>query len=112
MQTYTPDTWVILLFDSPEYGKIHKVFSGWRGGYTQGDSWKLSSGIKTFVSKGEFYSSLQHSGSTYNLYKQSEKLSGYQSSILAGWMEKMVNIQGRIVVIDSLNFIEGLRYDF
>ena len=112
MQTYTPDTWIILLFDSPDYGKIHKVFSGWYGGYAQGDSWKLSSGIKTFVSKGEFYSSLQDSGSIYNLYKQSEKLSGYQSSILAGWMEKMANIQGRIVVIDSLNFIEGLRYDF
>ena len=112
MQTYTPDTWVILLFDSPEYGKIHKVFSGWHGGYTQGDSWKLSSGIKTFVNEGKFYSSLQDSGRIYNLYKQSEKLSGYQSSILAGWTEKMANIQGRIVVIDSLNFIEGLRYDF
>lgn len=109
MQTYTPDTWIILLFDSPEYGKVHKVFAGWYGGYAQGDSWRLSSGIKTFVNKGEFYSSLQHSGSTYNLYKQSEKLSEYQSSISAGWMEIF---QGRIVVIDSLDFIEGLRYDF
>lgn len=112
MQTYTPDTWVILLFDSPDYGKIHKVFAGWYGGYTQGDSWKLSSGIKTFVSEGKFYSSLQESGSTYNLYKQSEKLSGYQYGILAGWREQMGNVQGRIVVVDSLDFMEGLKYDF
>lgn len=109
MQTYTPDTWVILLFDSPNYGKIHKVFAGWYGGYTQGDSWKLSSGIKTFVSEGKFYSSLQDSGSTYNLYKQSEKLSGYQYELLAGWREQMESIQGRILVVDSLDFIEGLK---
>ena len=94
MQIYTPDTWVILLLDHPDYGKIHKVFAGWYGGYAQGDSWKVSSGVKTFVSEGKFYSSLQESGSTYNLYKQSEKLSGYQYGLLAGWREQMEGIGG------------------
>lgn len=112
MQTYTPDTWVILLFDSPDYGKVHKVFAGWYGGFSHGDSWKLSSGIKTFVSEGKFYSSLQESGSTYNLYKQYERLSGCHYGLLAGWSEQMENIQGRITVVDSLDFMEGLKYDF
>lgn len=112
MNSYTPDTWVILLFDSPDCGKIHKVFAGWYGGFSQGDSWKLSSGIKTFISEGKFYSSLQESGSTYNLYKQSEKLSGYQYGLLAGWREQMENVQGRIAVVDSLDFIEEFKYDF
>lgn len=112
MNSYTPDTWVILLFDSPDYGKIHKVFAGWYGGFSQGDSWKLSSGIKTFVNEGKFYSSLQESGSTYNLYKQAEKLSGYQYGLLAGWREQMEETHGSILVVDSLDFIEGLKYDF
>ena len=112
MQTYTPDTWVILLFDYPDYGKVHKVFAGWYGGYTQGDSWKLSSGIKTFVNEGKFYSSLQESGSTYNLYKQYERLSGYQHGLLNAWREQLDEVQGSVLVVDSLDFIEGLKYDF
>lgn len=109
MNTYTPDTWVILLFDYPDYGKIHKVFAGWYGGYTQGDSWKLSSGIKTFVSEGKFYSSLQESGSTYNLYKQSEKLSGYLCVLLADWREQMEGVGGSIKVIDACEFIKEMK---
>ena len=112
MQTYEPDTWVILLFDSPDYGKFHKVFAGWYGGLSQGDSWKLSSGIKTFVNEGKFYSSLQESGSTYNLYKQAEKLSGYQHGLLNVWREQLDEVQGSVLVVDSLDFIEGLKYDF
>ena len=111
MSSYTPDTWVVLLFDYPDYGKVHKVFAGWYGGYAQGDSWKLSSGIKTFVNEGKFYSSLQESGSTYNLYKQSEKLSGYQYGLLAGWKEQMEGTEGSILVVDSLDFIEEMRHD-
>ncbi len=112
MQTYTPDTWVILLFDYPDYGKVHKVFAGWYGGYAQGDSWKLSSGIKTFVNEGKFYSSLQESGSTYNLCKQHEKLSGYQHGLLNVWREQLDEVQGSVLVVDSFDFIEGLKYDF
>ena len=106
MQTYTPDTWVILLFDSPDYGKIHKVFAGWYGGYTQGDSWKLSSGIVDFVDKEVLYSSLQDSGSTYNLYKTSEGMSGYQSVLLAGWMK---NLQEQGIILKVITVEELMK---
>ena len=109
MQTYTPDTWVILLFDSLDYGKVYKVFAGWYGGFSQGDSWKLSSGIKTFVSEGKFYSSLQESGSTYNLYKQYERLSGYQHGLLNVWREQLDEVGGSIEVIDACEFIKGMK---
>ena len=110
MQTYEPDTWVILLFDYPDYGKVHKVFAGWYGGYAQGDSWKLSSGIKTFVNEGKFYSSLQESGSTYNLYRQYERLSGYQHGLLNVWREQLEEVGGSIEVIDACEFIKEM-YD-
>ena len=110
MNTYTPDTWSILLFDSPTYGKIHKVFGGWYGGFTQGDSWMLSSGMKDLVDEGDFYSSTQESGSIYQLYKNSEKLSGYQLGILAGW-ELQLHEQGVTTKVVSpeeyIEFIKG-----
>ena len=109
MNTYAPDTWSILLFDSPTYGKIHKVFGGWYGGFTQGDSWKLSSGMKDLVDEGDFYSSLQESGSIYQLYKNSEKLSVYQLGILAGW-ELQLKEQGvTIKVVSPEEYIEFIK---
>ena len=104
MKTYTPDTWSILLFDSPTYGKIFKVFGGWYGGFTQGDSWKLSSGMKDLVDEGDFYSSMQESGSIYQLYKNSEKLSGYQLGIFAGWVEQMKEKGGSAVIVDAKGY--------
>ena len=104
MRTYTPDTWSILLFDSPTYGKIHKVFGGWYGGFTQGDSWKLSSGMKDMVDEGDFYSSLQESGSIYQLYKGSEKFSVYNLGILAGWKEQVQEQGGSVVIVDAKDY--------
>lgn len=112
MNSYTPDTWVILLFNSPSYGKIHKVFAGWYGGFAViGNYWKLSSGISTFVDEGNFYSSLQESGSTYNLHKQSEKLSVYQHLVLKELNHQMENINGSILVVHSLDFIKEMKDD-
>ena len=104
MNTHTPDTWSILLFNSPTYGKIHKVFGAWYGGFTQGESWKLSSGMKDLVDEGDFYSSVQESGSIYQLYKNSEKLSGYHLGILAGWVEQMKEKGGSVVIVDAKGY--------
>lgn len=108
MNTYTPNTWSILLFDSPTYGKIHKVFAWWRGGYTQGDSWKLSSGMKDLVDEGGFYSSMQESGSIYKLYKKQEALSTYQIGILGGWKVQMEEQGGSVVIVESSAYIKEM----
>ena len=63
MGYYTPDNWVIIKIkgDDPHY----RVLAGWSGGYLDGDSWRMNSGI-TRVEKGsttwKFYGS---SGSCY-----------------------------------------------
>lgn len=81
---YIPDAWcVIELGDSKR--TIRKVFAGWYGGFTQGDSWKLSSGIteaKEFDNRWEFKN---HSGSLYICYKNSQRMSGYMSGIFNSW---------------------------
>ena len=109
MQTYTPDTWVILLVDYPDYGKIHKVFAGWSGSYLYGASWKLSSGIVTFEDMGEHYESLQDSGSTYTLYKSSERMSAIMASTFASFEEQLKGIDGTIEVIDSGDYVNNSK---
>ena len=86
MSIYTPDRWqIVLLRNKTE--SIKKVFAGWYGGYVNGDSWKLSSGIidtKEFEDRYEF---LNHSGSLYICYKQNQGMSSYMSSIMNRWVE-------------------------
>ncbi|MCF6458985.1 hypothetical protein [Pseudoalteromonas sp. MMG024] len=40
---HMPHGWVILKFTN-EYDVFFKIFASWRGGYLDGDSWRLSSG--------------------------------------------------------------------
>jgi len=40
---YNPDNWVVIKMngDDPHY----RVLAGWSGGYLDGDSWRMNSGI-------------------------------------------------------------------
>ena len=79
-----PERWVVV--DITVDGEsTKKVFAGWYGGYLDGDSWKLNSGIASeqeFDDRWEFTGS---SGSVYICYKSAYGLSGYMTSVLSGW---------------------------
>ena len=107
MSTYTPDSWVIVKIQSEKYGTIYKVLAGWSGSYLYGASWKLSSGIVTFEDKGEHYESLQDSGSTYVLYKSSERMSAVMASTFASFEEQLKRNDGTIEVIDSGDYVNS-----
>ena len=107
LSEYTPDSWVIVKIQSEKYGTIYKVLAGWSGSYLYGASWKLSSGIVTFEDKGEHYESLQDSGSTYVLYKSSERMSGIMAGTFASFEEQLKGINGTIEVIDSGDYVNS-----
>ena len=107
MSTYTPDSWVIVKTQYEKYGTIYKVLAGWSGSYLYGASWKLSSGIVTFEDKGEHYESLQDSGSTYVLYKSSERMSAIMASTFASFEEQFKGINGTIEVIGSGDYVNS-----
>jgi hypothetical protein len=80
---YTPSCWVIVKFTSSEHGVIYKVLAGGGGGYLNGHTWKLSSGITKvemdFDKEGKkFYVIHNHSGSRYYCY---DDLHGLRMSI-------------------------------
>jgi hypothetical protein len=90
MTTYTPDSWTIL---EMKHGNqiTYKVFAGWSGGYLHGDSWKLSSGIKTaeLDEERKVYLFSNFSGSLYVCSANSQRLSGYMQSLLGGWLSSI-----------------------
>ena len=107
MSTYTPDSWVIVKIQYEKYETIYKVLAGWSGSYLYGASWKLSSEIVTFEDKGEHYESLQDSGSTYVLYKSSERMSAIVASTFASFKEQLKGNDGTIDVIDSGDYVNS-----
>ena len=104
---YTPDSWVIVKIESEQHGTIYKVLAGWSGSYLYGDSWKLSSGIVTFVDTGSYYESLQDSGSVYMLYKSSERMSSIMAQTLSSFE---LQLQGTNVTIEVVKVQEVQKY--
>jgi hypothetical protein len=41
---YEPDGWVIVKFMPVDAPTFYKIFGTWRGGYLDGDTWRMSSG--------------------------------------------------------------------
>ena len=64
MTTYRPEMWVVLEIKY-QTQTIYKILTTSYGGYTQGDSWKLSSGIESLSIEGDDYVMPNSSGSIY-----------------------------------------------
>ena len=72
MIEYRPDKWVVLKINRDDEVD-YKVLGGWKGGYLDGDYWRLNSGIKEVdVNKdGNYFYFKGHSGSVYGCRKES-----------------------------------------
>lgn len=81
MTTYTPDCWVILKLQSKKHGIVYKILAGWYGGYLNGDSWKLNSGITKVIKHKHYYEFFGSSGSVYKCHKETERMSGLTSDM-------------------------------
>lgn len=64
---YYPDNWVIIKLkgDDPHY----RVLAGWSGGYLDGDSWRMNSGIAKVIEEDDYWLFIGSSGSTYACHK-------------------------------------------
>lgn len=71
---YTPDNWIVFEFETPDGKKFRKVLGGWSGGYLDGDSWRLNSGIVDVKDDGDYLLFIGHSGSTYKCHKNSNTI--------------------------------------
>ena len=104
---YVPDSWVILKISEDPKDTFYKVLAGWSGGYLDGDSWQLNSGITEVESSGNYYKFHGNSGSIYRCHKRGE---GLRMNI-AGIYTQLKNRHGEAVSLvsmsDSLDFTKN-----
>ena len=99
MNKYTPDCWVKIRITSDEYGSIDKILAGWYGGYLNGDSWKINSGITKTEEFDDRYEFTGYTGSVYVCYKNAERMSGMTSSIYDSLVKQLETVPGAKIEI-------------
>ena len=106
-----PEQWVIIRISTEDNIDIpdYKVFGGWRGGYIDGDRWKLNSGIASVEEDDDYYYFSGVSGSCYKCHKKGYGLKDGKwrfTSYVQGVLEKILNTTG-----DYVNGVEVMTED-
>lgn len=100
MNEYTPDRWVMLKIHSETHGTIFRIFSGCYGGFTGGDSWKLSSGNTDIIDHDDYYEIPQMSGNVYMCSRSAIGMSSYMHGIFNHWRDKVMTDGSTIEIVD------------
>lgn len=103
-----PNKWVILELDVDP--TIYKVFAMWYGGYLDGDSWRLNSGITKVEKDGEYYLFHGHSGSVYKCHEKSYGTSSYGAGVIENLIEQAKDHDVTIKVLsDKADFLNLVK---
>jgi len=73
----SPDRWVIVKLPD-----CYKVFATWLGGYLDGSSWRMNSGISEVQEDEKYFYFHGHSGSIYRCHKNSYGTNTYTQGVL------------------------------
>lgn len=79
-----PEKWLILKIGTEN--PIYKVFASWHGGYLDGDSWRINSGISEVQEEGDYINFYGYSGSCYKCHKSCYGITSYGERILDSMM--------------------------
>jgi hypothetical protein len=113
MSEYIPDSWVVLRIVSikDDNAIFYRLLSGWYGGYTRGDEWRLNSGITKVEDGGLYWIIHGQSGSLYRCHKQLYKLSLLTQSKYTEWQKTLGEENIKIMPEDTdwLNIEWGLK---
>jgi hypothetical protein len=102
MSRHNPDRWVIV-----GDGENFKVLGGWSGGYLDGDSWRLSSGLERIEEDGDYYLMHNYSGSVYKCHKEGEGM----IMIMSGPMSQLEASSDKVrrYTVDEFNEIKNAK---
>ena len=107
MSEYTPDNWVILKIKEGKYDKgLYKVLGGWSGGYLDGDSWRMNSGITGVEKQAHLYGFYGSSGSVYWCHQGSYRLTMANAGVYNSLKENEA-FEGQITLMpEDTNWME------
>lgn len=105
MSEYNPDKWAILKIEMND-NLVYKVLGGWSGGYLDGDGWRLSSGLESVETEGDFYLLKNHSGSVYKCHKEANGFNRISGEKFAEYEKILKKQGGKIKSISVDDFLE------
>jgi hypothetical protein len=105
MNEYTCDNWVVIKMkgDEPHY----RLLVGTSGGYLDGDSWRMNSGIERVERIGDYYAFHGFSGSVYECHVDSYGLRMNNSHIYTQLSEHYSEM---ITLMDESTEWEKIEY--
>jgi hypothetical protein len=104
---YEPDEWVIIKIKADDNHNWYRVFGSWFGGYVDGDSWRLNSGIVKYTVNDRHIHFYGTSGSVYTCDLEFEGIkSRYNRSVLDGFLK-----HGNVEIISLEDFIREFKHD-
>lgn len=99
--SYTPDGWAFLKIQVEGCDPIVKVFGSWSGGYLDGDSWRLNSGIIDVKENEDEYVVSGYSGSQYILHKTNNHMSSYNKGVLEDMIGELQSYGHKAEIISA-----------
>lgn len=101
-QNYFPDNWVVLkIKDGKLDHGFYKVLAGWSGGYLDGDSWRMNSGISKVTEEGDDHLKFWgYSGSCYVCHKKSYGLRMNNAGVYNA-LKKQEGFENQITLMDE-----------
>ena len=102
MTEYNPDSWVVIKMVHKDQ-TFYKVLGGWSGGYLNGTSWRLNSGVEKADLDNDLYKFYGASGSVYNCHKESY---GLKMSIASVWNEMKEKYPDQVELLDDCDWTQ------
>lgn len=99
MEQYLPDSWVVIKIngEDPHY----RVLAGWSGGYCQGDSWRLNSGITRVVKRSDGSDLLEFHGSSGSVYICHPHTYGLRMSTIGTWNQLSEKYGEKVTLLEE-----------
>lgn len=111
MSEYCPDKWLVVKIEGGKFPLTYKVFACWHGGYMDGDSWKLNSGITEVTKKDNFFLFKGYSGSVYSCNEKRCGATMYGYGVLNNIISKSKEAGVTVEIMpDDTNWLD-LKYD-
>ena len=111
MSEYNPDKWMVIKITGKDLPPVHKVFACWTGGYLDGDSWKLNSGITKVTDKNDYFFFDGYSGSTYACRKGMYGATGYGYGVLKNLIDKIEQADGTVEILSENTDWTKINYE-
>ena len=96
---HQPDNWVMIKVINT-HETFYKILAGWSGGYLDGSSWRMNSGVVDVKEEGDYFLFLGSTGSIYKCHKESYGLRMNNAYI---WEQLKERYPDKVEMLDENN---------